>query len=98
MNSGLRICKIDHEKQVPEIACCMQLLLGIVAAATGAAGGVAYIGIKGNSHTDWAKVCGVFGRFCAHVESAIAVSIFASILLANLVILSVHSLSKRIPK
>ncbi|KAI3703672.1 hypothetical protein L1987_73864 [Smallanthus sonchifolius] len=27
------------------------LLLGIVAAATGAAGGVAYIGLKGNSHT-----------------------------------------------
>ncbi|KAE9453221.1 hypothetical protein C3L33_14882, partial [Rhododendron williamsianum] len=31
------------------------LLLGIVAAATGAAGGVAYIGIKGNSHTGWPK-------------------------------------------
>ncbi|KAF7151918.1 hypothetical protein RHSIM_Rhsim02G0013100 [Rhododendron simsii] len=98
--AGLASCyhKGCHGRSVTKISCCMQLLLGIVAAATGAAGGVAYVGIKGNSHTGWTKVCGVFGRFCAHVESAIAVSIFASILLANLVILSAHSLSKNIPK
>ncbi|XP_058203252.1 CASP-like protein 1 [Rhododendron vialii] len=85
-------------KLLPHFVIFDVLLLGIVAAATGAAGGVAYVGIKGNSHTEWKKVCSVFGRFCAHVESAIAVSIFASILLANLVILSAHSLSKKIPK
>ncbi|KAL8195762.1 hypothetical protein R6Q57_025515 [Mikania cordata] len=31
------------------------LLLGIMAAATGAAGGVGYIGYKGNTHTQWRK-------------------------------------------
>ncbi|KAK4425759.1 CASP-like protein 1D1 [Sesamum alatum] len=74
------------------------LLLGIVAAATGTAGGVAYIGLKGNSHVQWRKICDIYGEFCRHVGASIAVSLFGSVVLALLVLLSIYSLSKRIPK
>lgn len=74
------------------------LLLGIVAAATGAAGAVAYIGLKGNSHVGWGKVCNVYDTFCKHVGASVFVSLFASIVLAFLVLLSIYSLSKKIPK
>jgi uncharacterized protein (TIGR01569 family) len=72
------------------------LILGIVAAATGAAGGVAYIGLKGNSHVGWLKVCNVYDKFCQKVAASIAVSLVASIVLVLLVILSTYSLSKKI--
>ncbi|KAK4433944.1 CASP-like protein IN26 [Sesamum alatum] len=74
------------------------LLLGVVAAATGAAGAVAYIGLKGNSHLGWKKACNVYDEFCKHVGSSIFVSLFASIVLALLVFFSIYSLSKKIPK
>ncbi|XP_073050310.1 CASP-like protein 1 [Primulina eburnea] len=74
------------------------LLLGIVASATGAAGGVAYIGLKGNSHVGWMKVCNMYGKFCRHVGASVAISLFGSIVLVLLVLLSVYSLSKKIPK
>ncbi|KAJ4951186.1 hypothetical protein NE237_028018 [Protea cynaroides] len=67
------------------------LMLGMVAAATGTAGGVAYIGLKGNSHVNWNKICNVYGKFCRHVGASVAVSLFASFLLLLLVFLSVYS-------
>ncbi|KAH7858419.1 hypothetical protein Vadar_023639 [Vaccinium darrowii] len=85
-------------KLLPHFVIFDVLMLGIVAAAAGTAGGVAYIGMKGDSHAGWTKVCNVFEKFCHHVEASVAVSIFASIVLALLVINSAHSLSKRIPK
>lgn len=74
------------------------LMLGIVASATGAAGGVAYIGLKGNSHVGWGKVCNVYDKFCQHVGSSIAVALFASVLLVLLTMLSVFSIYRKIPK
>lgn len=74
------------------------LMLGIVGSATGAAGGVAYIGLKGNSHVGWGKVCNLYDKFCRHLGASVAVSLFASIVLVVLIILSIHSLSKKIPK
>jgi len=74
------------------------LILGIVAAATGAAGGVAYIGLKGNSHVGWTKVCNVYDKFCRQIGASVAISLVASIVLVLLVILSAYSLSKKIPK
>ncbi|CAK9145523.1 unnamed protein product [Ilex paraguariensis] len=73
------------------------LLLGIVASATGAAGGVAYIGLKGNSHAGWNKVCNIYDIYCRHLAGSIAVSLFASVFLVLLVLLSVYTLSKKIP-
>ncbi|KAI3756079.1 hypothetical protein L1987_55892 [Smallanthus sonchifolius] len=72
------------------------LLFGIVAAAMGAAGGVGYIGFRGNSHTDWHKVCDNFGSFCSHFAASIFLSLISSITLLLLVWLSVYALSKKI--
>jgi uncharacterized protein (TIGR01569 family) len=70
-------------------------MAGIMASATGAAGAVAYLGLKGNSHTNWSKICNNYGKFCRHIGSSTAVSLFASIILVVLVLLSAYSLSKR---
>ncbi|KAL0329680.1 UNVERIFIED_CONTAM: CASP-like protein IN26 [Sesamum radiatum] len=74
------------------------LLLGIVAAAVGAAGAIGYTGLKGNSHVQWGKLCNVYGYFCRHISASISVSLFGSIVLTLLILLSVYALSKRIPK
>ncbi|KAL8264130.1 hypothetical protein R6Q59_022260 [Mikania micrantha] len=74
------------------------LLLGIMASATGAAGGVGYIGYKGNTHTQWRKVCDQFGSFCSHFAVSIFLSLISSITLLLLVWLSVYALSKKISK
>ncbi|KAK4759214.1 hypothetical protein SAY87_022345 [Trapa incisa] len=74
------------------------VILGVMASATGAAGAVAYIGLKGNRHTSWAKVCNVYDKFCQHLAGSIAVALFASIVLVFLIVLSVLSLHKKIPK
>ncbi|KAL2464110.1 CASP-like protein 1D2 [Forsythia ovata] len=74
------------------------LFLGVVAAATGTAGGVAYIGLKGNSHVGWRKICNVYGDFCRHIGASVAVSLFASVVLVLLVLFSIRSLTKKIPK
>ncbi|XP_073053835.1 CASP-like protein 1 [Primulina eburnea] len=74
------------------------LLLGIVASATGAAGAVAYIGLKGNSHAGWMKVCNIYDKICRHFGASVALSLFGSIVLVLLVLLSVYALSKKIPK
>lgn len=74
------------------------LLLGILASAIGAAGAVSYIGLKGNSHAGWRKVCNIYDKFCRHNAASLAVSLFGSIVLVLLVLLSVYALSKKIPK
>lgn len=76
----------------------LQILLGIVASATGAAAAVAYIGLKGNTHVGWGKVCNMYGKFCRYLGASIGVSLFATVMLLLLVLLSVYSLSKKIPK
>ncbi|KAK9288847.1 hypothetical protein L1049_017313 [Liquidambar formosana] len=73
------------------------IILGLVASATGTAGGVAYIGLKGNSHVRWNKVCNVYDKFCQHIGSSVAISLFASVVLVLLVLLSIYSLRRRIP-
>ncbi|KAK4435203.1 CASP-like protein IN26 [Sesamum alatum] len=74
------------------------LLLGIVAAAVGAAGAMGYTALKGNSHVQWTKICNRYDYFCRHISASISVSLFGSIVLTLLILLSIYSLSKRIPK
>ncbi|KAJ8475716.1 hypothetical protein OPV22_019443 [Ensete ventricosum] len=40
-------------------------------------------GLKGNSLVNRSKVCNVYGKFCGHIGSSIAVSVVASILLVS---------------
>ncbi|KAF8017012.1 hypothetical protein BT93_H2268 [Corymbia citriodora subsp. variegata] len=74
------------------------VMLGLVASATGTAGGVAYIGLEGNSHEKSGKFCNVYDKFCQHLAASIAVSLLAAFVLVLLIILSIFSLHKKIPR
>ncbi|XP_040863715.1 MARVEL domain-containing protein isoform X1 [Glycine max] len=74
------------------------LILGITASATGAAGSVAYIGLKGNSHVGWIKVCNIYDKFCRHLAGSIAVALFGSIVTVLLIWLSAFTIHSRVPK
>ncbi|XP_010024567.2 CASP-like protein 1D1 [Eucalyptus grandis] len=74
------------------------VMLGLVASATGTAGGVAYIWLEGNSHVQWGKFCDAFGKFCQHLAASIAISLLADFVLILLIILSIFSLHKKIPQ
>ncbi|XP_030551460.1 CASP-like protein 1D1 [Rhodamnia argentea] len=77
---------------------CDVVILGIIASATGTAGTVGYIGLNGDSHVNWGKVCNVYDTFCQHIGAASAVSLFAAVILVVLITLSVVNLHKKIPK
>ncbi|PWA43714.1 CASP-like protein [Artemisia annua] len=74
------------------------LLLGIVASTTGASGGAGYIGLKGNSHSNWIKICNRYGSYCRHFAAGILLSLISAISLLLLVWLSVYVLSKKIAR
>lgn len=66
-----------------------------MASATGSAGGVAWIGLKGNSHTTWSKICGTYDKFCRHIGSSVFLGLVASIILVLLAALNAHTLYRR---
>ncbi|CAI9284731.1 unnamed protein product [Lactuca saligna] len=74
------------------------LLLGIMAAATGASGGVSYVGYKGNSHSRWNKICNMYNSYCMHVGTSIFLSFISSITFLFLVWINVYALSKKIAR
>lgn len=63
-------------------------MLGILASATGTAGGVAYIALKGNEEVGWNKICNVYDKFCRYIATSLALSLFATLLLLVLSICS----------
>ncbi|WOL17827.1 CASP-like protein 1D1 [Canna indica] len=71
------------------------VMAGVMASATGTAGSVAYVGLKGNSHVNWNKICNLYDKFCWHIGSSTAVSLVASITLVLLVVISAYSLYRR---
>ncbi|KAI9128787.1 hypothetical protein K1719_000270 [Acacia pycnantha] len=74
------------------------LILGIVASATGAAGGVSYLALKGNDHLNWNEVCNVYDKFCKHLAGSLAAALFGSVVAVLLLWLSATSIHSRIPK
>ncbi|XP_027332553.1 CASP-like protein 1D2 [Abrus precatorius] len=74
------------------------LILGIIASATGTAAGVAYVGLKGNNHVGWHKICNVYDKFCKHIAGSLAVGLFGSIVTVLLIWLSAYSIHSRVPK
>ncbi|CAA7015975.1 unnamed protein product [Microthlaspi erraticum] len=68
------------------------VMLGILASATGTAGGVAYVALKGNEEICWNKICNVYDKFCRYIATSLALSLFASLLL---LMLSIFSVCKR---
>ncbi|XP_006657652.1 CASP-like protein 1D1 [Oryza brachyantha] len=71
---------------------------GVMASATGSAGAVAWVGLKGNSHTRWNKICNVYGNFCRHIGSSTFLALLASALLLLLAFLNAYSLYRRTPR
>ncbi|CAL5079848.1 unnamed protein product [Urochloa decumbens] len=67
----------------------------VMALATGSGGGVAWIGLKGNSHTRWNKICDSYGKFCRHIGAAVFLGLVASIVLVLLAALNAYSLYRR---
>ncbi|XP_009345800.2 CASP-like protein 1 [Pyrus x bretschneideri] len=72
------------------------LILGIIASATGTAGSVAYILLRGNEDFTWSDSCYAYNKFCRHLGVSFGVSLVASILLVLLLWTSVITLYKRI--
>ncbi|XP_016647124.1 PREDICTED: LOW QUALITY PROTEIN: CASP-like protein 1D1 [Prunus mume] len=74
------------------------LILGIIASATGTAGSVAYILLRGNDDFSWSDFYYAYSSFCRHLGVSFGVSIFASILLILLLWTSIITLYKTISK
>lgn len=71
------------------------IMVALLFSSVGAAMDFGLLGLKGNSHLRWNKVCGVYGKFCEKAEVAIALSMLGSCVFLVLVILSIISLHKR---
>ncbi|KAL5197372.1 hypothetical protein ABZP36_000884 [Zizania latifolia] len=71
------------------------LCAGVMASATGAAAAVAWLGLKGNSHTRWNKICNTYGDFCRHIGSSTALALVSSVLLLLLAFLNAYTLYRR---
>lgn len=67
----------------------------IMASATGTAGAVAWVGLKGNSHTRWNKICNLYDKFCRHVGASTFLAIVNSLILILLAVLNAYSLYGR---
>uniref|UniRef100_A0A1J3DEZ1 CASP-like protein n=1 Tax=Noccaea caerulescens TaxID=107243 RepID=A0A1J3DEZ1_NOCCA len=76
----------------------MTLLLGdlimvaLLFSGTGAAGAIGLMGLQGNKHVMWKKVCNVFGKFCHQAAASVAVTFLASIVFMLLVVLDAMKL------
>jgi len=71
------------------------VMVALVMAGASAAAAIAYVGYKGNSHTQWLKICDNFDRFCHHTAGAIASSFVGVIILLILTVISIYSIYKR---
>ncbi|XP_071727362.1 CASP-like protein 1 [Rutidosis leptorrhynchoides] len=92
--SALKAQRGHSTEQLINFALTDSLLCGIDAAATGAAGGVAYEALKGNPHIHWTKICHIFDKFCDHLAAAGFVSIVTGATLLLLVWLSICKIAK----
>nr|A9P0A6.1 RecName: Full=CASP-like protein 1U1; Short=PsCASPL1U1 [Picea sitchensis]ABK26317.1 unknown [Picea sitchensis] len=71
------------------------VMVALVSAGVSAAAAIAYVGYKGNSHTQWGKVCGIYDRFCHHGAGAIVASFVSLIIFMVLTVMSTYSFYRR---
>ncbi|OVA04361.1 Uncharacterized protein family UPF0497 [Macleaya cordata] len=71
------------------------IMVALLFSGNGAAAAVGVLGYKGNSHTQWKKVCNVFGGFCRHATASIALSLIGSLMFILLLVLATSRLHKR---
>ncbi|KAJ0979727.1 hypothetical protein J5N97_015201 [Dioscorea zingiberensis] len=68
------------------------MMLILLFSSNGAAASMAILAEKGNTHFFMPKVCAVVGKFCAHINASIVLSMIASLSYALLVVLAIVSL------
>ncbi|CAA2983157.1 CASP-like protein 1E2 [Olea europaea var. sylvestris] len=64
------------------------VMVALLYSSGGAALAVGLLGYEGNSHVQWKKVCGVFGKFCNQAAIGISLSILGAVLFFLLVALA----------
>nr|GEW44636.1 CASP-like protein 1E1 [Tanacetum cinerariifolium] len=67
------------------------IMMALLFSANGAATSVGLIGVNGNSHTQWQKVCYVFKKYCHQGAASIAMSFLGSFAFLWLVIVECSS-------
>ncbi|GLJ35169.1 hypothetical protein SUGI_0707930 [Cryptomeria japonica] len=65
----------------------------LITSGISAAAAIGYIGLEGNNHAGWMKVCNEFEMFCHRAEGALAVSALGLFIFIGLTIVSAGSLS-----
>eukprot|EP00253_Pinus_taeda_P023380 PITA_23380 len=71
------------------------VMVALVSSGVSAATAIAYVGYKGNSHTQWRKICGIYDRFCHHGVEALVVSFVGLVIFMALSVMSIYSLYSR---
>ncbi|KAI9182563.1 hypothetical protein LWI28_026638 [Acer negundo] len=71
------------------------IILGLLSSATGAGTAVGVLGLEGNSHVLWKKVCNLFSGFCREFAAALVLSLLGSLVFLLLVVVAVFNLHKR---
>ncbi|XP_023547703.1 CASP-like protein 1E1 [Cucurbita pepo subsp. pepo] len=64
------------------------LTVALLFSGFGAAAAVGVIGLKGNSHLNWNKICDVFGRFCGQGAASLLLSLLGATSFLSLAVLS----------
>lgn len=77
------------------LAVADMVMVTLVSSGASAAAAIAYVGYKGNSHTQWLKICNNFDRFCHHTAGAIVTSFVALVIFMILTMMSIYSLYRR---
>ncbi|KAG5554938.1 hypothetical protein RHGRI_012480 [Rhododendron griersonianum] len=70
------------------------VILALLSSANGATGGIGLIGIRGNSHVQWNKVCNVFDKFCHQMLAGLVLSVLGSAIFLLLLVISARKLQK----
>ncbi|KAJ1414255.1 Casparian strip membrane protein [Sesbania bispinosa] len=68
------------------------LMVGLLFSSNGAAIAVGVLGLQGNSHIHWNKVCNVFGKFCDQMAASLLISLLGSIAFLLLLLLPLFRL------
>ncbi|CAN8275054.1 unnamed protein product [Cochlearia groenlandica] len=63
------------------------VMVALLFSGTGAAGAIGLMGLKGNKHVMWKKVCDIFGKFCHQVAASVVMTFVASVVFMVLVVL-----------
>jgi len=63
------------------------LMVALLFSSNGAAIAIGLLGLHGNSHVHWNKVCNLFGKFCDQVAASLFISLLGSIAFLLLLLL-----------